>query len=799
MVAGIYHASKESKSAGHFIPDWDTYDWERFIPSSRNLLIRKSVWEIVGGYPEFLTKTGEDTLFAILYRQHSQLWVYNKTAFVRWHGPACMNEALQLAYSYGYGDGESGYGDVHFYKFFKRFVVSGERPKTIDILSAEVAGYLEGRQQRPKRELSCRNLQGLVIILSGVPMTDSGGGQRGAQMALEFARRKYKVIYVNVYPSFESPHTIYFDVDLTLIELYHLGDFDIQNVLEAYEPLMDRAIILLEFPHPDFVSLVEETKRRERRPKIIYDYIDNWNSSLGWTWYTPETESKIIGMTDHLIASAVTLQEELKQRTKRYVSLIPNAFNSQLFDPDRSYVRPSDLPVGFEQIVLYVGSLWGEWFDWDLLNFSADAMPNAAFVLIGDSSPGIHIKVASKLRNVFFIGLKPQSALPPYLSYADVCIIPFKNDNITKYVNPLKVYEYLSMRKRVVTTPMEGLEALPGVRISSSRQDFIVNLKLSSMLEEIVDRSELVSKHSWEARCSELIKFVQSAFPIIERHQLLSIPPAEQSDPKKNSEGIIDPNSPKQEFSKTMELQIKDGRIHEEDYWILKSFRRAEDTAVDIGANSGQSIISIRTVNPVIKIVSFEPNPLLVDILQKLKNYYSNLEIHTVGLGDSEEVRDFYTPVVDGLLITPLASLDLATISLPEQKQYIQQLGTRPDVYLLRESIQTLRGDSFRLNPSFMKIDAEGFELNIVKGFVNTISQFRPVLMIEKSRFICEIDAFLTDLGYARYRYVMKENMLTLLPPINNCCGQSEEVPLNVFFVHERQLADMCSRGIKVS
>ena len=39
----------------------------------------------------------------------------------------------------------------------------------------------------------------------------------------------------------------------------------------------------------------------------------------------------------------------------------------------------------------------------------------------------------------------------------DVCINPFKIDNVSRAVSPLKVYEYLACGKPVVSTPMEGL------------------------------------------------------------------------------------------------------------------------------------------------------------------------------------------------------------------------------------------------------------------------------------------------------------------------------------------------------
>jgi len=509
LVAGIYNAANRAGAAGHFIPEWENNDWDRFLPSSRNLLIRRSCFESSGGYPEFLTKTGEDTLFDLCYRRHSKLWVFNKAALVSWRGPHNLQAALGLAYSYGYGDGESGVGDARFYPYFQRYMLSNDEPaKGKDILSALAAGYLDGRQSRPKRELLGRNLNGVVIILSGVPMTDSGGGQRGAQLALEFARQGFKIVYANVYPSFEAPHKVWFDVDQTLIELYQLSTLNISKLLDAYAPLIERSIVLLEFPHPDFLPLIKEIRQRERRPRIIYDYIDNWNSSLGWIWYTRETEDLIIEHSDFLVASAHTLRAELSERTGRYVMLAPNAFNATLFDPKRIFCRPRDLPGGFRRIVSYVGALWGEWFDWDLLYSTATAIPDVAFVLVGNASEEMMSAAAKQAENIFFVGLKPQSEIPSYLSFSDACIIPFKADNITKYVNPLKVYEYLAMGKPVVATDMEELGSLPGILISRDFQGFIDNLEQAFQGEICVDAEYLLDQHSWKTRVEGLIEIM---------------------------------------------------------------------------------------------------------------------------------------------------------------------------------------------------------------------------------------------------------------------------------------------------
>jgi HAD superfamily hydrolase (TIGR01450 family) len=44
-----------------------------------------------------------------------------------------------------------------------------------------------------------------------------------------------------------------------------------------------------------------------------------------------------------------------------------------------------------------------------------------------------------------FLGLKPQVALPPYLAHADLAIMPWTEDPVTRATSPLKVYEFVAM------------------------------------------------------------------------------------------------------------------------------------------------------------------------------------------------------------------------------------------------------------------------------------------------------------------------------------------------------------------
>jgi glycosyltransferase involved in cell wall biosynthesis len=511
LVSGIYHPLEENELTPHFISDWEEKnDWSDFLPSARAVAIKKSIWEKANKFPEYLSRTGEDTLFDVQYRRCSKVWVINKQACVLWDAPTTLEATNKLSYAYGYGDGESGFGDfLHHFDWVR----ACHREYSVALSSYQI-GYLDGRIHRPVIEVEHRHIKGVILILSGVPFTDSGGGQRCSQLAMAFAKDGYKICFVNIYPSFEEKNKLFLDVDYSLFEFISLDDFIVENLIDAYSQFPKISITaLMEFPHPKFIPIVQTLKMRfGRRATIIYDYIDNWRSSLGWEWYSEETEINITKVSDYLIASARTLHDDLVERTNRLVSLVPNAVNDDIFNSSLKYIRPSDLPLG-NRIVMYTGALWGEWFDWDTLDFCINQLPDAEFVLIGGIDHEKSLSFKAKRVNVHFLGLKPQSELPAYLAYACVCIIPFKVDHITHFVNPLKVYEYLAMNKPVVTTPMPELDGLPCVTPASTQQEF-ASVLTSQLSSSHVDRqilSKFTKDNNWFARIKKLTAIVGDA------------------------------------------------------------------------------------------------------------------------------------------------------------------------------------------------------------------------------------------------------------------------------------------------
>jgi hypothetical protein len=236
----------------------------------------------------------------------------------------------------------------------------------------------------------------------------------------------------------------------------------------------------------------------------VYDCIDNWETSLGTKWYSRDVEQKIVEISDVVIATEKSLSSSLSSRYNKKVTLIPNAVNSRIFDPSINYPPPDDLPEGRWRSI-YIGALWGEWFDWDLLVKIANTYPDMALIVIGDYRG----QCKNYPSNVHFLGLKPQYRLPPYLKSADVCLIPWKVTPITQTTDPLKVYEYLAMHKPVVAPLLDPLRNIPGVWLAEDKDEFVRLIKETLTFSlPIEDIEEFIAHNNWTERVMKLLNVI---------------------------------------------------------------------------------------------------------------------------------------------------------------------------------------------------------------------------------------------------------------------------------------------------
>ncbi len=136
-------------------------------------------------------------------------------------------------------------------------------------------------------------------------------------------------------------------------------------------------------------------------------------------------------------------------------------------------------------------------------------------------------------------------------------------------------------------------------------------------------------------------------------------------------------------------------------------------TAIDIGANIGS--YTLRLAKRFAHIIAFEPNPICSRVLQIniASNKFQNVVVQQIALSDRNGTLPFY---IRGGGASSLTSTHYAR----KHDKVIQVKVSRLDNF--QNSVRRV---------DFIKIDAEGAELSILKGGISLLERFRPVLAVE--------------------------------------------------------------------
>ncbi len=126
-----------------------------------------------------------------------------------------------------------------------------------------------------------------------------------------------------------------------------------------------------------------------------------------------------------------------------------------------------------------------ERMDLELLAAVAEARLDWQLVMLG---PVVKIDPASLPRhdNIHWLGSKSYQELPRYIAGWEVALLPFANNESTRFISPTKTPEYLAAGKPVVSTPIRDVIRPYGdqglVAIAATPQEFIT--AISNTLRE---------------------------------------------------------------------------------------------------------------------------------------------------------------------------------------------------------------------------------------------------------------------------------------------------------------------------
>jgi len=195
---------------------------------------------------------------------------------------------------------------------------------------------------------------------------------------------------------------------------------------------------------------------------------------------------------------------------------------------------------------------------------------------------------------------------------------------------------------------------------------------------------------------------------------------------------------------------------------FIKTLSFTNKIVYDIGANFGEfSLFLSKATAPNGQVVAFDPiQQNCADIADNLAlNNLHNVKIIQKGVGSHKESKVLKVDPD----ATQRASFNEEIKKSTQGKSHVLEITFEID------SLDSIIADQKLPEPDFVKIDVEGFELEVLQGMTNTIQRKKPPLFIEnhgsndgeKNKNIANIVGFVKPLGYD-IKHIESETGITI-------------------------------------
>lgn len=319
--------------------------------------------------------------------------------------------------------------------------------------------------------------------------------QRPQQIMEGLSKKGYLCLYININHKDDSRKNSFEKINNNL---YILGNI---NMLTGIK----RPVLYIGWT--DHYTLLS----RYKNPVIVYDYLDDLSVS------TEEVDDKklehhkyFLENSDIVCVTAGNLEKDARKYRKDILKL-PNAANYEDFHLTKRPPVPQDLMKIVESgkpVVGYYGAL-AKWFDYTLVKNLAIKRPDLEIVLIGpDYDESIHKEYLDEIENIHWLGIKKYDELSEYLYYLTVTMIPFVVNKITESTSPVKIFEYMSGGKPIVSTALNECMLYESVLVAKNEQEFEEKIdeaiKLSKDKEYLKKVDIEAKNNTWQARIDAL-------------------------------------------------------------------------------------------------------------------------------------------------------------------------------------------------------------------------------------------------------------------------------------------------------
>lgn len=163
--------------------------------------------------------------------------------------------------------------------------------------------------------------------------------------------------------------------------------------------------------------------------------------------------------------------------------------------------KPEDFPKTDKPVFTYWGSIDYKKVDYKLLKFLEEKTNDFCFLFIGKIFD-FKYEDFKDSKQIFFVGEKTYLELPSYATFSTGFIIPWDSeDQMNRHASPIKLREYLTTGKPVVTTYIPEFDEFKNlIYISKTYEEFYNNLNRALKEDDSIKkrRKDQLLNEGWE-------------------------------------------------------------------------------------------------------------------------------------------------------------------------------------------------------------------------------------------------------------------------------------------------------------
>ena len=254
--------------------------------------------------------------------------------------------------------------------------------------------------------------------------------------------------------------------------------------------------------------------------KFIYEYIDHLSADLAGTKELPKNivekyEYVMNNLDVYVVVTADELKEDvISKRGNTNLCISSNGVDYKFFQKfNKIALEPEFMSIinNGKINVCYYGAL-AKWFDYELIKKIAKTNKYNV-ILFGIKYDDSYDTFMNNEENIYFLGPKDYQILKNYANLTDILIIPFLLNDITKSTSPVKLFEYMALRKPIVTTDLLECRKYESVLIGKNHANFLE--QLDNAYQKKSDRKYLelllkeAKENDWAKKTEQIIKLIE--------------------------------------------------------------------------------------------------------------------------------------------------------------------------------------------------------------------------------------------------------------------------------------------------